>query len=68
MKSWKRPPELNFVVLDFEVRYYIMGTFNLELMVQSLFSTKQDKALQCQVLCERLPCLHRSRALSTGCK
>ena len=68
MKSWKRPPELNFVVLHFEVQYYIMGTLNLEFMVQSLFSTKQDGALQRQVLCERLPCLHGSRALSMGCK
>ena len=61
VKSWKRPPELNFMVLNFMAPCYILITHDARKLwtrhvVQILVSMKNDGAIQCQVL---LPHLQR---------
>ena len=61
MKSWKRPSELNFVVLNFME----LSTLHVMRFRQGKLSRKEsrDGALQCRVLRGRLPRLQSTNSV-----
>ena len=69
MKSWKRLPALNFMVLNFVVRLIandVMWNVNFELGIHGAYFLLRWGTLQCWVLCEKL--VSQTRPKQTQCR